>query len=254
MYLAPLAFVIYLKLFNDQKNRIVLGTEVTFRTVLLFPALLVMTSTTALAPALASTQCPLKPLNVEVSLDADEGELVFHNDLDRYDLERLRREKTAKSLKKNWWPVGFTVAEKHFNLTSHAKVVALGAQQFCGVLRKVAIKLEFSRIDVYVSSEFRPGSCPYKETLAHENIHVSIFRNTLKRYSALIRTELERAVQVSEAASGSNPQEVVDELQRRVKNRIDPYFQQFERDQKEANAAIDTPENYRQEQLKCPLW
>jgi hypothetical protein len=205
-------------------------------------------------PAVSASKCPLQPGNAVVNLVSFEGDLVIHNDLDRYDLERMRREKTTRSLEQNWWPVGFTVANKHFNLKSQAKIVDLGNNFFCGVLSEVTAKLEFPRIDVYVSSEFRPGSCPYRETLNHENIHVSIFRDTLKHFSGVLRNEIEHAVRESSAVTASSAQIVVDELQRRIKERVDPQIQLMERQHREANAAIDTKENYRREQMKCPLW
>lgn len=60
------------------------------------------------------------------------------------------------------------------------------------VAPQISVKLTYSPIVIYVGSEFAPGSCGYKEILAHEFRHMQAYMDHLPKVELQVRTALAR--------------------------------------------------------------
>ena len=61
----------------------------------------------------------------------------------------------------------------------------------CVAITKIEFEIGYASINVLIDDKFRPGACRHTEILKHENVHVGIYRDILRRYAPLVRTELE---------------------------------------------------------------
>ena len=121
------------------------------------------------------------------------------------------------------------------------------------------IRLDFSyiRMDVYISSQYAEGTCPYKVIREHENQHVAINTALLARYKDLMERALlsdaniptrAHPLRVTSLSMGKSL------IAARINRTINPLYQRFKRSLLAENGRIDTPENYRRAQARCREW
>jgi hypothetical protein len=101
----------------------------------------------------------------------------------------------------------------------------------------------FSPMTVYVAREFPEGSCAFKEIYAHELRHVKAYQEHL----ASIENEL-RETLTGRFATGEPWRGPLGQTQSRLQQELDerwlPYIQRAINRAEEAQALIDTPEEY----------
>jgi len=122
----------------------------------------------------------------------------------------------------------------------------------CTALSKVSAHLSMPTLTIRIDRRYRPGSCEYSAILDHEQEHVHITRETLKRWSDPMRRQLESVVRMWRdrwlAASA----------QQRIKEAIDhaiaDLIRQIQEDADRQHAAIDTPAAYEKVQRQCSGW
>jgi hypothetical protein len=121
------------------------------------------------------------------------------------------------------------------------------------------VHLDFSyiRMDVYISSQYAVGTCPYNVILDHENQHVAINTTILTQYKDLMQKALlsDRTIPVK-----TNPLSVASLprgkalIAARINNIVRPIYERFKKELLAENEKIDTLENYRRTQAKCQNW
>jgi hypothetical protein len=122
-----------------------------------------------------------------------------------------------------------------------------------------AIQADFSytRMDVYISSQYGEGSCPYRIIRDHENQHVAINTQTLGQYAEQMRQAL---LACRDFPTRDHPWKVKSQsqarsaLKKKVLGLINPIYHRYIDAVVRANARIDTPENYRKTQALCRDW
>lgn len=127
----------------------------------------------------------------------------------------------------------------------------------CVWVESVDIDFSWRRMDVYISSQYGRGSCPYQVILDHENQHVAINTRTFEKYRALMLQALRGATDIPTKAAPL----VVQSLQggkalitQRIDRAVMPLYEAFQRELLAENAKIDTLENYRRTQARCAQW
>ncbi len=125
---------------------------------------------------------------------------------------------------------------------------------YCVYLDTVGAEFGWRRMEVYVTSEYRPGSCEYRTVLDHENQHVAINRRTIKDYAPKARAALERILAEQKPIFARDPNGAVDDALRDLHQRMDSVLDQFQAAMAGANATIDTSANYDATAALCPGW
>jgi hypothetical protein len=121
----------------------------------------------------------------------------------------------------------------------------------------VTVVFEYTRMDVYVSSQYGEGSCEYSQILAHEMQHVAINEKALDQYKTMITNALRSSTRIPSRAHPlivRSQEEGRSIVSQRVLAIVNPYFQRFHQSTEMANAKIDTISNYRRIQAKCHGW
>ena len=112
----------------------------------------------------------------------------------------------------------------------------------------------YSDLTVYLAREYPTGSCQYRAVLEHENQHVAINRRYFERYIPRMRRVLEAATRRMGSFWVADPQTAGQAAADRLQQALKPTLAELERETRRANAAIDTPESYRQVSARCSDW
>ena len=128
--------------------------------------------------------------------------------------------------------------------------------KFCFWVQSIPVTLRYPSVEIYIAKEYGTRSCQYQAILAHEKDHVRIAQDNLERYTPSMRSALTslliptgRAPQV--VASPEQAKREVNALARKL---LGPVSQNMFADLRKAQAAIDTPEEYRRVLRRCRNW
>jgi hypothetical protein len=153
---------------------------------------------------------------------------------------------------------GLTMAEEEMKSDFQMETLHYPGSRVYQVWAK-AINVDFSytKMDVYISSQYGEGTCPYKVIRDHENQHVAINARTLQKYADQMQQALMscktfptknhpwKVSSVSKARSA---------LKQKILGIVNPLYHRYAQEVIRANAQIDTPENYKRTQALCQDW
>lgn len=207
------------------------------------------------SPGEAKVLCRNPPGSPEVVLTIDPGKVVLNNGHSRRQLAALRdRNAPASTFDRRWSPVGLTLTERQFTMRVQVRARRAAKGRFCGDLTKVAARIGYDKLNVYVARKYRPGSCHYRSVLDHENKHVAVFRNTLVKYAPRIERRIRRLASRMAPVAARSADQTAKIFQDKLQRNLKPLFREMDREIDFRNGKLDTPQNYRQEQARCSGW
>jgi hypothetical protein len=124
-------------------------------------------------------------------------------------------------------------------------------------ITRLDILFAMTQFDVYVSSNYPTGSCPYRVILDHENTHVAINQRVFRKYAEILKQKIgsdpnlptrEKPWKVTSVAQGKA---MFNDYVERV---LGPLFKEFWREERMENAQIDLPSSYRKTSAECTDW
>jgi len=178
----------------------------------------------------------------------------FHN-YSTAQIEGMRNMKFANKLEHN---PGLTMAEH--SLKMDYQVGGLehpNHDGFCVWLESVNVDFSYVTLDVYVSSQYPEGTCPYQVILNHENHHVSIDQRVLAKYRARIDWVLKHNRSIP---TRRHPMTVVSMengkaiLSAKLNAIVDAVTRDYQKEITRQNGKIDTPAAYKRTQSLCNNW
>jgi hypothetical protein len=180
--------------------------------------------------------------------------LHFHN-YTTHQIEQMRNVKFHNNLVHS---PGVTLAEHEFKMDYQiGGLEHHNGDGFCVWVDSVDVSFSYSQMNVYVSSQYPEGSCPYRVILNHENQHVSIDQRVLAKY----RTRIEWALKKSRSIpTKAHPLSVVSMnngkaiIAAKLNQIVDPILQAYKNEIARENGKLDTPANYRRTQALCNNW
>ncbi len=183
-------------------------------------------------------------------------EPFYHHNLTTAQIEGLQN--SVKLTSRNLQEPGLTAAEQE--LTTSYQCGALEAvprRRYCVWADSVDVEFSYTKMDVYISTQYPEASCPYRVILAHENQHVEINQRVLAKYLELMRRALrsDRTIPTKDrplvTASFKAGQGII---ARRIQRIIQPLFERYKKEVLWDNRMIDTMRNYRRIQEQCKDW
>ena len=154
-----------------------------------------------------------------------------------YDLTRL-----MGSVRPGSWVLGLTHTEARVRIQVGGRMLADPATGYECVAPRIDVSLDYAPIVVYVSREFPPGSCSYREVLAHEMRHLTTYQNHLPRTEATVRARL--AGRFAGKPLYAPIGQARSLLQREIDRSWMPYIKGEMARVEALQAAIDTPQEY----------
>lgn len=115
---------------------------------------------------------------------------------------------------------------------------------------QIVLSYGFSPMTVYVAREFAKESCAYREIYQHELEHVRIYKEHLASIEKEITEAMNRRFSTGKPWRGA-PGEGHAKLQKELDERWLPYVQRLISRVEEAQAQIDTPEEYAKVSATC---
>lgn len=192
---------------------------------------------------------------VDVSVKRLDGRVVHNNARTRESLRQMQRQSgRATAFGSAWTPVGLTLTELKYRMKLKIEAQPISNSAYCARVTAVDAELGYDELRVYIARKFRPGTCAYNSINTHELTHVAVFRDALDRFYPRLQHRLQRAAQSLDPVHSSSPDVAADYLRERLSAAVQPLFLEMNRDLDRANARLDTPERYAQEQALCQEW
>lgn len=138
--------------------------------------------------------------------------------------------------------LGLTRTESRVSIGIQARMLSDPASGYECVAPRLEVKLHYLPIVVYVGREFIPGTCAYREILAHELRHRDIYLGFLPGAEKAVSQALERrfAGKPLYAPRG----QARDLLQREINSGWMPFIKREMAKVERLQASIDTPQEY----------
>lgn len=207
------------------------------------------------APAVASgASCPIVDAAPTVTLSTPVGNVYYDNGHSSHDIARLEGARGSADRRRGWQPIGLTRTELQFRMRISVNTQRRDDNVHCAVVSVVDASLGYDRITIYVDRRYHPGSCQYDSVLAHENMHLSVFRNTLAIYAPRVERRLTEAAQRLKPVTARTAERAAAKLQRALQREMEPLFNEMNRRLDAENNRLDNKDNYLREQSRCATW
>jgi hypothetical protein len=138
--------------------------------------------------------------------------------------------------------LGLTRTESIVSINVGGRLLSDPASGYECIAPHIQIKLYYPPIVVYVSREFRPGSCAYEEVLAHEMRHLNAYLDFLPKAEARVRAALARRFEDKPLYARIGQAQSL--LQREIDRGWMPYIKTEMAKVEAVQAAIDSPQEY----------
>ena len=149
--------------------------------------------------------------------------------------------------------LGVTFFTPAFSIDVNTRVVRSG-DGYCVLPDAISAEFGFRSLDVYIASEYVPGSCEYRTVLDHENQHVAINRAALKDSAPQIRAALEVLLAYQAPVFDRDPQRATRAIADDLSHKMDATLEIFRKQLDDRNGRIDTDANYAATAELCRNW
>jgi len=195
------------------------------------------------APAAAQSRTPFQvqcedTIGETISVLSSRAEgYRIDNTRSYFDLTRLKG-----SVRRGSWVLGLTHTEARVSIKVGGRMLTDQASGYECVAPRIDVNLYYAPIVIYVSREFPPGSCSYREVLAHEMRHLQTYQGFLPQAEAIVRARL--AARFAGKPLYAPIGQARSLLQREVDRSWMPYIKREMEKVEALQAAIDTPQEY----------
>jgi len=159
------------------------------------------------------------------------------NSLSYRTLTRMKRPHVAHG-----WVLGLTHTESHVTVQVDGELLQDSQAGLECVLPRVAVTLTYEPIVVYIGREFAPGTCAYRELLAHEMRHLKAYLDALPKVEQTVREKL--APRLDGRAVVARSGQARPMLQREIDGAWLPLIRAEMQGIERRQAAIDSPQEY----------
>lgn len=149
----------------------------------------------------------------------------------------------------------FGLTQSEFGTTMEFYVRGFeGGGRACVNVERVNVTFGHKKLAIFVPQEYPRGSCRYKVVLRHENAHVRVFREGVRKYAKILKRELNKAVK------RFNPQKVrsMADGQKRAGRTLQKVIKsvvaRLQKEERAQHARIDTPGSPYDSAGTCRNW
>ncbi len=124
------------------------------------------------------------------------GKVTLTTRQNGYTVDNTRSFRVLTALKgnavANAYVLGLTRAQSSMQINSGGPMLQDRLSGYECLAPKIEVQLSYTPITIFVSSEFRPGSCAYQEILAHEMRHLKAYLDHLPKVELIARKALSK--------------------------------------------------------------
>ncbi len=209
----------------------------------------------AQGPAFAASVNPCAPSRAAITLDftTKAPGPVYNNRLTVSGIRNLFATRGEPLGERHQKALGVTYVETILSMQAATHIKPQG-RGFCVYLDRVEADFGWDRMEVYVASEYKPGSCEYRMILDHENQHVGINRQALRDTAPRVRAALEAILRDQGPLYVTDANRGADQALTAIHGRMNAPLETFQRVMAEGNSVIDTSSNYEAVSQMCEGW
>ncbi|MFD2368234.1 hypothetical protein [Pseudoduganella sp. GCM10020061] len=138
--------------------------------------------------------------------------------------------------------LGLTRTESHVTIDATGSILHDRDSDYECIAPHIVVNLWYSPITVYISREFGPGTCPYREVLSHELRHVKLYTDHMEQVARSVRAAL--AARFGDKPMYAPRGQSNAMLGREIDTRWIPYIKAELTKVEPVHAAIDSYEEY----------
>lgn len=138
--------------------------------------------------------------------------------------------------------LGLTKTESRVSVTLAGGILQDKSSGYECVAPEIKVALYYAPIVVYVGREFKPGSCSYKEVLAHEMRHLNTYRAHLPKVETVVRAALARRFEDKPLYAPIGQAKLL--LEKEIDHGWMPYMKNQMAAVEAQQAAVDSPKEY----------
>lgn len=188
----------------------------------------------------------------ELNLTTSYGKLNYDHSYSQNNLRELG--KTFGIGEQGMFTAGLSIAsiEWEVMLNTMSRVTETG--NICVVPTVVDVFIGYQNPTIYISNNFKQGSCEYNLVLRHEHQHQQINIIALEYFIPKIRSELQRRlkeVQPRLSPDLEKAEAITAQLTDEYIETIEPYVNKFKASMLKEQAQLDTRQNYELESKIC---
>lgn len=196
--------------------------------------------------------CPAGPAEVVFSTPVPPPAYVYDKSVNAIQFMMRERGHVFAGLD-DTWILGVTVAEPVMTLSGDIEETPVD-DGICTRLAKVRASFGYERVEVYIGSDFKPGTCAFKATSDHEYQHVTINTYTLEEFAKPLKAKLEALAAAERGRLRADGDAADEPLLKPYRTVLDAAVRDFRQVQASRNAALDTPQSYARTQALCTDW
>lgn len=174
---------------------------------------------------------------------------TLNEDLDTKTLTRVVAGETSGSI------LGLAAAQIGMSTQFEARFAPNG-KNYCYWVDSVELTLTISRLDVFVSADYEPGSCEYNVIFDHEQEHVEVYQDVVRKYGQRFEFEL-TSLLIPKAHSPKlvrDRERAQNDTKDLFERLLTPIVKQLEKEINREQGKIDTVQEYRRLHRKCRNW
>ncbi len=193
-------------------------------------------------PFAAQAQCPTMPEpNVKVDIFFETLTYDFNKSFKQ--LKAIADIEWLSAIKPDQ-PLGLAVSQMVLENKSSLQTTEVAPGVFCVSAIGLDLNFGFKKPTIYVVREFPRRSCPHREVLAHEEIHIEIDRKLLRDYRLRLQKSLSAIVKDIGVIQGDNPNHIQQRYNEELNKRIAAIGEQLRAERQRRNSLHDSPEEY----------
>lgn len=176
---------------------------------------------------------------------------------------RIRRDLSLKEIGRLPGAVGSPLKTQGITLIKHSLAThtrfssVKGTGEVYAWFDDVILEVEISSDVIHIPKEYPAGSCEHDIVLEHERGHGRVARETAMAFA----DKLERALMAAEGLPtrfdpviSRDFDAAAEKLKASIAKIVDPVYDRYEKDEKEAQARLDRPDPYDAVYRKCSGW
>jgi hypothetical protein len=223
-----------------------------------FKALLAGTTVTliiiSLASPLAAQSCRVPNITPEISFSIIPYKVGLRKGNTRGDLQRIARRHSNAQYKDNWYPLGLTLTSFTYQVSPSVVAYPMTNGRHCVVPTKIDVEMGYPLFEILIDNRYRRGTCQYNAILDHENEHVDLFLDVLKRFTPWLESRILTEAGRIKPIIVTSPNRAARHFTTILMSKIKSAAKKLSTATARENARIDTLENYRIIQAQCNKW
>lgn len=190
--------------------------------------------------------CPSKSTQTSVKIATNNTKYIKSKSADN--LTALHNKGTGVTLGLAGGPIEVSI-QSSFSITSRNNSA-------CVKLEKLIVLLK-AKPEIHIASNFRQGTCEYREVLAHEQKHIAELRRFIREHAPKLTREVRKIVRTSETkkiVSETQVKRAQNQIQQDIIARINAYQEKIMDVLRYRQTLIDSPEEYKRVSRLCRNW